>query len=299
MRKTLLIAGFVLAPGLVYAEVPQWAAPETTQGVPQAQLKPITDADAAIRAKVFPTVSDSVPEIIRKGKVNKLTGPGVCMGCHLPSGYGQPQSAPVAGLPAAYIVRQLNDMVKGDRKTYRADMAMFAQILTPDEMKVLADYYSSQHFSPWIEVKESDTAPKTVVGGRDIVAPAPGGGEEALGNRIVEIANNPEKPYLPPGPSYTAYVPKGSIEKGAALVTTGGGGKTVACTGCHNANLLGKGETPAIAGRSPTYMARELYEFKDGTRSGMSATAMKRVVANLSDDEIVAISAYLASRPPA
>ena len=63
-------------------------------------------------------------------------------------GQGQPQSAPLAGLPAAYIVRQLSDMVKGDRKTYRADMAMFAKILTPEEMKQLADYYSSLHFTP-------------------------------------------------------------------------------------------------------------------------------------------------------
>ena len=124
---------------------------------------------------------------------------------------------------------------------------------------------------------------------------APGGGEEAIGNRIVELAKTTESPYVQPGPAYVAYVPKGSIAKGEQLVTTGGGGKTVQCTACHNANLLGKGENPAIAGRSPTYTARELYEFRDGTRGGMSATAMKRVAANLTDDDIVAISAYLAS----
>ena len=43
----------------------------------------------------------------------------------------------------------------------------------------------------------------------------------------------------------------------------------------------------------------QLYEFKDGSRGGMSANAMKRLVANLMDDDIIAISAYLASRPPA
>jgi cytochrome c553 len=299
MKRIVLIAGIALIPALSYAEVPEWAAPETTKAVPADQLKPIADADQAARNKIFPTVPEAVPEIVRKGKKNDLTGPGVCMGCHTSTGMGQPQSAPVAGLPAAYIVRQLNDMVKGDRKTYRADMAMFAMILTPDEMKQLADYYSSLHFTPWIEVREADTAPKTVVGGRDIVAPAPGGGEEPIGHRIVELAKNPASPYTQPGPAYTAYVPKGSVARGEQLVTTGDSGKTVQCTGCHNANLLGKGETPAIAGRSPTYIARELYEFKDGTRGGMSATAMKRVVANLTDDDIVAISAYLASRPSA
>jgi cytochrome c553 len=299
MKKALLAAGLVLAPALAYAEIPEWAAPETTTAIPAGQLKPIADADQAARNKIFPTVPDSVPEIIRKGKKNDLTGPGVCMGCHTSTGMGQPQSAPLAGLPSAYIVRQLSDMVKGDRKTYRADMAMFAKILTPEEMKQLADYYSSLHFLPWIEVKESDMAPKIVVGGRDIVAPAPGGGEAPLGNRIVELARDPASPYVQPGPAYTAYVPKGSIAKGEQLVSTGSDGKTVRCTGCHNANLLGKDETPAIAGRSPIYIARELYEFKDGSRGGMSANPMKRVVANLTDDDIVAISAYLASRPPA
>ncbi len=299
MRKVLFAAGLALVPAIAYAEIPEWAAPETTKSIPADQLKFITDADTAARNKVYPTVPDSVPEIIRKGKVNKITGPGVCMGCHTPSGMGGPQSAPLAGLPAAYIVRQLNDMVKGDRKTYRDDMAMFAMILAPDEMQNIANWYSSQHFTPWIEVKEADTAPKTVVGGRDLVGFAPGGGEEPLGKRIVEVAKNGAAPYMPPGPAFTAYVPKGSIAMGEQLVTTGGGGKTIQCTGCHNANLMGKGDTPAIVGRSPTYIARELYEFKDGSRGGMSATAMKRVAANLSDDDIIAISAYLASRPPA
>jgi cytochrome c553 len=115
----------------------------------------------------------------------------------------------------------------------------------------------------------------------------------------VELAKSPASPYTQPGPAYTAYVPKGSLAKGEQLVMTGGGGKTVQCTGCHNANLLGKGENPAIAGLSAIYIARELYEFKDGSRGGMSANAMKRVVANLMDDDIIAISTYLASRPPA
>jgi cytochrome c553 len=298
MKKTVLAVGLILVPVLVHAEVPEWAAPETSKGVPADQLKPISDADQAVRNRIFPTVPDSVPAIVRQGKKNDLTGPGVCQGCHTTTGMGQPQTAPIAGLPAAYIVRQLNDMVSGDRKTYRADMAMFAKILSPEEKQQLANYYSSLHFSPWIEVAETDMAPKVVVAGRDIVARAPGGGEEPVGNRIVELAKSAESPYVVPGPAYTAYVPKGSIAKGEQLVTTGGGGKTVQCTGCHNANLLGKGETPAIAGRSPVYIARELYEFKDGTRGGMSATAMKRVVANLDDGDIVAIASYLASRPP-
>lgn len=97
MNKAVLAAGIILVPAIAYAGIPDWAAPETTKAVPAAQLKPIADADQAARNKVFPTVPDSVPVIVRNGKKNDLTGPGVCMGCHTSTGMGQPQSAPLAG----------------------------------------------------------------------------------------------------------------------------------------------------------------------------------------------------------
>jgi cytochrome c553 len=38
--------------------------------------------------------------------------------------------------------------------------------------------------------------------------------------------------------------------------------------------------------------------YQDGDRAGPNAEIMKSVVANLKDHDIVAITAYLASRPP-
>jgi cytochrome c553 len=38
--------------------------------------------------------------------------------------------------------------------------------------------------------------------------------------------------------------------------------------------------------------------YQNGDRAGANAEAMKGVVANLNDHDIVAIVAYLASRPP-
>jgi cytochrome c553 len=58
------------------------------------------------------------------------------------------------------------------------------------------------------------------------------------------------------------------------------------------------GEVPRIIGVSPLYIARQLYGFQTGTRNGSLDVLMKAVVAHLSDDDILAISAYLASRNP-
>ena len=50
-------------------------------------------------------------------------------------------------------------------------------------------------------------------------------------------------------------------------MTTGGNGKTVACGVCHGADLRGMGPVPGIAGRSPSYMARQMYDMQAGART--------------------------------
>src|SRR6185503_2777627 len=110
-----------------------------------------------------------------------------------------------------------------------------------------------------------------------------------------------------PHVGFVAYVPVGSIKKGKDLVTTGGmrvvdnkivQGKTTACTTCHGLDLMGVADVPPIAGRSPSYMVRQMWDMQQGTRNGASAMLMKLVVANLTEDDLVAIAAYVASRFP-
>jgi len=55
---------------------------------------------------------------------------------------------------------------------------------------------------------------------------------------------------------------------------------------------------PPLAGRSPTATARQLYDFMSGARDGRNAAAMKSVVANLTDQDIVDLTAYIASLQP-
>ena len=72
-------------------------------------------------------------------------------------------------------------------------------------------------------------------------------------------------------------------------------GTTIACTVCHGPDLKGIGDVPAIAGRSPSYLVSQLYDMQQGTRK---TDLMKAAVANLSNDDMVALAAYAASRVP-
>ena len=134
--------------------------------------------------------------------------------------------------------------------------------------------------------------------------PLPGGGTEPLGARIVELPRDPGRALRrDPYSGFVAYVPVGSLEKGRRLVTTGDG-KVQPCTACHGPELTGMsqvpgvaGEVPGIAGDSPLYLARQLYGFQSGGRSGPDAAMMLPVVAALSDEDYVDAAAYLASLP--
>ena len=102
-----------------------------------------------------------------------------------------------------------------------------------------------------------------------------------------------------PRSGFVAYVPVGSIRKGQTLVTTGGAGRTEACGVCHGADLEGLCPVPGIAGRSPSYLVRQMFDMQAGARHGEWTKLMAAVVAKLTDDDLVNIAAYVSSRRPA
>jgi cytochrome c553 len=117
--------------------------------------------------------------------------------------------------------------------------------------------------------------------------------------RVIEVPEDAERVELrDPKSGVVAYAPPGSIAKGMNLVATGGNGRTIACTICHGQTLKGLGEVPGIAGQSPVTIARQLYLFATGERAGAWAPLMKGVVEKLTNDDIVAISAFAASLEP-
>jgi cytochrome c553 len=139
---------------------------------------------------------------------------------------------------------------------------------------------------------ETDTVPKMRIA-NEIFLPVEGEAREPLGQRIIETPENVEATEVLRDDRYgfIAYVPVGSINKGAALVTAGGGGKTTPCTSCHGADLMGLGPVPGLAGRSPSYLVRQLYHMQHGTRSGAGKGPMIPVVTKLTTDDMLAIAA--------
>ncbi len=242
-----------------------------------------------------------MPEIVANGRK-----PGVfaCGYCHLPNGLGRPENSSLAGVPAEYIVQQLADFKSGARRSSEPDslpinfMIAVAKAATDAEVKAAAEYFSALKPRPWIRVVEAAMVPRTHVAGWMLVASEPVE-LEPIGQRIIEMPEDLERTELRDAASgFVAYVPVGSIEKGEALVTTGGGGKTISCSICHGPDLRGLGLVPGLAGRSPSYIVRQLYDIKHGVRNGPWAALMQTVVARLSVEDMVAIAAYTASRAP-
>jgi cytochrome c553 len=225
--------------------------------------------------------------------------PNACGSCHLMSGQGHPESADIAGMPAEYIIRQMNYFKNGARKE-EARMGPIARAVSDEDLRQAAEYFAAIKPIPFVKVIEAATPPKTYVSAdarhRRIM---PDGGTEAIGRRIIQIPEDPMQTTIRnPHSGFIAYVPPGSIKKGEGLVKTGGSGKTIQCAICHGDALTGLGEVPRLAGLQPVYLARQLIQMQNGTSAGTNAALMKKVVAKLSEDDIIAISAYLGSLPP-
>jgi cytochrome c553 len=248
----------------------------------------------------FPDDHPTMPATVSHGK------PGVaraCGLCHLPNGRGRPENAPVQGLPYEYIVQQLHDFQQGlrrsaePRKANTLEMENITKTLSEDEIKEVARYFAAIKVPQYIRVVEAETVPAIRIQG-EIYFPT-GDGVEPIGVRIIETPEDvAETQIRNPRSGFIAYAPIGSVKRGETLATTGGSGKTTACGVCHGPDLKGLGTIPNLAGRSPSYLARQMYDFKLGTRRGAMSALMKPVVANLSDSDIVDLIAYVSSRQP-
>jgi cytochrome c553 len=117
---------------------------------------------------------------------------------------------------------------------------------------------------------------------------------EPIGQRIIEAPEKTEETenLRDPRSGFVAYVPPGSIKKGEALV------KSAQCALCHGTNLAGLGPVPGLAGRSPSYMVRQLFDMQQGSRKGVWSDLMKPVVAKMTADDMLNVAAYSASLKP-
>jgi cytochrome c553 len=243
----------------------------------------------------FPDDHAPMPSVVQRGSGKAVPA---CASCHLAAGMGHPESSHLAGLPVAYQMRQLADFKRGARKDL-ARMNAIAAALSDDDARQASEWFAALKPRVWNKVVEADDVPKSYIGKGRMRFALTDAGTEPLGRRIVEFPQEPLRAARrDPYSGFVAYVPKGSIGKGEALVKTGAVGKTIACTACHGQRLEGIGEVPGIAGISPLYAFRQLRDAKSGARGGPSAELMKPVVAQLTEDDMIAIVAYLASLNP-
>jgi len=271
--------------------------PGSTKSYTQAQID-----DQFKPPDWFPQEHGPLPRVVETGIQAQA-----CGSCHLMSGLGHPESASLAGLPVAYMVRQMEDFKNNLRKDPEAysqslragRMNIIAAGLPEEEMRKAVEWFSTLKPAVWYKVIEATTVPKTWVTGGRMRLPLPAGGTEPLGNRIITLPQDPARVELrDPHSGFIAYVPPGSLKKGEDLVTKGGAGKTVACNICHGDGLKGLGDVPGIAGVHPIYVVRQLYNIKVGANSSSAAAQMKKVVEKLTDDDMIAIAAYTASLAP-
>jgi cytochrome c553 len=242
----------------------------------------------------FPEAHKPAPGIVQKGHGAALA----CGSCHLMSGLGHPESADLTGFTADYIVQQMLDFKNGTRKDY-ARMNGISKEVSDQESREAAEWFASLSRKKWSRVVEAAMVPKTFVGQGRMRFADPKGGMEPIGNRIITVPEDQEKARMrDPRSGFVSYVPPGSINKGKALAETGGRNKTIACTICHGDGLKGLANVPRIAGLHPIYVARQLHLFKDGDRNGPDAALMKKPVMQLTNDDILNISAFVGSLSP-
>jgi cytochrome c553 len=308
MKNVVAAAAGLLAVVSLHAQQPaaprepQWAFPAINGQLPPEESGPKSLAgssktytpqqidDLSNPPDWFPDEHPAPPSLVQKGHGVALA----CGACHLMSGEGHPESAGLTGYTAAYLVQQMADFKSGVRKD-SARMNAIAKDVSDEESRQVGEWFAALKPRAWTKVTEMAMVPKTFVGQGRMRFVDPAGGSEPIGNRIITVPQDQASARSrDPRSGFIAYVPPGSIAKGKALVE-GGGGRTIACGICHGDALQGLGNVPRLAGVHPVYLARQLYLFKEGTRNGVDAQLMKKPVAKLTDDDILNVSAYLAS----
>jgi len=239
-----------------------------------------------------------MPEIVSAGHKPAVEG---CGGCHLVTGTGVPSTAALAGLPRTYILEQIAAFRDDERgvSTVPTLQTMPGEVRSLDDAdaQLAADYFSKMKFVSHTRVVETATVPKAHWN-YFVLRPDRDGARELLGERIIEtpsdfqdyVANDDRG-------SFIAYVPPGSIARGGMIAAKGVHGGQ-ACESCHGGDLQGVGDIPPLAGRSPTYIVRELILFQTRQRTNPAAAPMQLEATHLTVPEMIDVAAYAASRKP-
>ncbi len=247
----------------------------------------------------FPDDHAPMPNSVSHGRPPQVRA---CMQCHLANGEGHPESSSIAGLTVAYIIEQTHAFRDDNRNNSRStNMVVVAKNIAEEDLQQAAVYFAAIKPSgmKWVRVVETAEAPASHVvsgGGRyfdknsSATVPVPP-------TQIFEVAENDEVKLRNPQVGFVAFVPPGSIEKGR-VVALGSHGRMRTCASCHGEGLKGHEDVPPLAGRSPTYLVRQMSDIRIGARKGPNVKDMEDIVGKMSNEDIVNVAAYMASLNP-
>jgi cytochrome c553 len=278
---------------------PATPAPEAMISVPGSPIRHREDDVHHMTMAVdwFPGSHPPAPAI-----VTHTTGDAwACGYCHLPDGQGRPENASLAGLSKTYILTQLRAFADGARQSAMPAYAPTGYMTTeaknvpPREWPAAAAYYSQRRFVSRVKVVETASTPHVIE--KAFVYAPQAGPPTPLGARIIETPASMERfeardPHVP----IIAYVPEGAVSAGAELAASGGPAAQP-CALCHGLGLRG-GLGPPLAGRSPSYIFRQLMAFQTGARRNPEAAPMRIETAELSQGQMIDLAAYAASLKP-
>lgn len=94
--------------------------------------------------------------------------------------------------------------------------------------------------------------------------------------------------------NYGAYfaVQQAAKAGGDPALSLKGKDKATVCLGCHVTSGEGNGQYPRLAGQQPSYLAKQLADYKSGARIN---GVMQAIAGNLSEEDIKALAAFFAS----
>ena len=89
------------------------------------------------------------------------------------------------------------------------------------------------------------------------------------------------------------------LAHGESLATHGDASRGIpACASCHNPSFTGmQPGIPALVGLRTNYISAQLGAFRYGTRTATAPDCMQLVAARLSEDDVMALAAWLSSLP--
>ena len=314
----LLIASFAATAQVSSDPIVNWAYPWLSPSdaiksqVNPAEIRHVPDSnivysqgqtvDYFLAPDWHPDEHPKMPPIVKVGRKPSVFA---CGFCHRADGSGGPENASINGLSADYIVEQVKAFQSGKRKAAVAPdkgpgslMRGVVESINDDEINSAAAYFAAIKPRRNIDVVQAEFIPSIAVNVR-VFSHRNNQQKEPLGNRIIELANNDEQfENRDTRTQFTAYVPIGSIQRGQRLAQGLTGGKTRQCATCHGPELKGTDAAPRIAGRSPSYLARQLVDIKYGSRTGAEVGPMLVVVEQLTSEDILALTAYVSSLSP-